>query len=212
MAGSGAQSSNTTIAASRAWRKYLQKRGIKPNRHARYRKYVAAMRGWLESEVGRCLNRLVAVRAPAELVVERLDFRAPGLRRRLNRLLSNMGKGAIEAKLKDLEERFGIVCRKVVAAYSSQADSARGYADRKNRAAQAAFRCLWCGHRQRADVNAARYLIQRRSLGDTGTGRASRVHSWASWYASTSSDSTDLGVGLPTRDCPTRISGPGQPR
>ncbi|SAL80491.1 hypothetical protein AWB68_05869 [Caballeronia choica] len=74
------------------------------------------MRGWLESEVGRCLNRLVAVRAPAELVIERLDFRAPGLSRQLNRLLSNMGRGFIEAKLKDLEERFGITCRKVIAA------------------------------------------------------------------------------------------------
>ncbi|MEZ2352120.1 hypothetical protein [Caballeronia sp. RCC_10] len=46
------------------------------------------MRGWLESEVGRCLNRLVAARAPAELVLERLDFRAPGLSRRLNRLFT----------------------------------------------------------------------------------------------------------------------------
>ena len=86
------------------------------------------MRGWLESEVGRCLNRLVATRAPAELVVERLDFRAPGLSRRLNRLLSNMGRGFFEAKLKDLEERFGITCNKVIAAYSSQADSACGSA------------------------------------------------------------------------------------
>jgi putative transposase len=110
---------------------YLQRRGLKPNRHARYRKYVAAMRGWLESEVGRCLNKLVAVRAPAELVLERLDFRAPGLSRRFNRLLSNMGRGFIEAKLKDLEERFGITCRKVIAAYSSQADSACGYVDKK---------------------------------------------------------------------------------
>jgi putative transposase len=153
---------------------YLQKRGLKPNRHARYRKYVAAMRGWLESEVGRCLNRLVAARAPAELVLERLDFRAPGLSRRLNRLLSNMGRGFIDAKLKDLEERLGITCRKVIAAYSSQADSACGYVDKINRTEQAKFKCLWCGHRQHADVNAARNLIQRRSLGDTGTSRASR--------------------------------------
>jgi putative transposase len=47
--------------------KYLQKRSLKPSRHGRYREDVTAMRGWLESEVGRCLNRLVAVRAPAEL-------------------------------------------------------------------------------------------------------------------------------------------------
>jgi len=153
---------------------YLQKRGLKPNRHARYREYVAAMRGWLESEVGRCLNRLIAVRAPAELVIERLDFRAPGLGRRLNRLLSNMGRGFIDANLKDLEERFGITCRKVIAAYSSQADSVCGCVDKNNRTEQAKFKCLWCGHHRHEDVNAARNLIQRRSLGDTGTSRASR--------------------------------------
>ncbi|CAD6563388.1 hypothetical protein ACFQ3P_42435 [Paraburkholderia sabiae] len=109
---------------------YLQKRGLKPNRHAQYRRYVAAMRGWLESEVGRCLNGLVAVRTPAELVFERLDLRAPGLSRWLNRLISDIG----------------ITCRKVIAAYSSQADSARGYVDKNNRTDQAKLKCLWCGH------------------------------------------------------------------
>ncbi|WP_425273647.1 zinc ribbon domain-containing protein [Paraburkholderia hospita] len=65
-------------------------------------------------------------------------------------------------------------CSKVIAAYSSQADSACGYVDTKSRTQQAKFKCLWCGHRRHADVDAARNLIQRRSLGDTGTGRASR--------------------------------------
>jgi len=153
---------------------YLQKRGKKPNQHVRYRKRVAALRGWLDSEVGRILNRLVAVRAPAEIIVEHLDFRAPGLSRRLNRLLSNMGRGILETKLKDLEERLGITCTKVIAAYSSQADSACGYVDKKNRTDQATFHCRWCGHLQHADVNAARNLLQRRSLRDTGSSRASR--------------------------------------
>ena len=153
---------------------YLQKRGRKPNQHVRYRQRVTALRGWVESEVGRVLNRLVVTKAPAELVVERLDFRAPGLSRRLNRLLSNIGRSAIEAKLKDLEERFGIAVRKVMAAYSSQADSACGYVDKKNRTAQAKFSCRWCGNRQHADVNAARNLLERRSLENTGASQASR--------------------------------------
>ncbi|MCE4546350.1 zinc ribbon domain-containing protein [Caballeronia sp. PC1] len=153
---------------------YLQKRGLKPNHSSRYRARVSALRGWLKSEVNRCLNRLVAVRAPAEVIVERLDFQAPGLSRRLNRLISNMGRGFIEAKLKDLEERFGIRCTKVIAAYSSQTDSACGYVDKNNRTAQARFKCRWCGHRQHADVNAARNLVRRRSPGLTDTGRASR--------------------------------------
>lgn len=123
--------------------------------------------------MNRCLNRLVKVRAPAEIIVEKLDFRAPGLSRRMNRLLSNMGRGAINAKLRELEERFGIKCRKVNAAYSSQTDSACGYVDKKNRKEQARFRCLWCGHKQHADVNAARNL-RRRSAETTVTSRASR--------------------------------------
>lgn len=101
---------------------YLQKRGLKPSQHARYRKYVAAMRGWLESEVGRSLNRLVAEHAPAELVIERPDLRAPELSRRLKRLLSNMGRGFLDAKRKDVEERFGITFRKGIAACFSQVD------------------------------------------------------------------------------------------
>jgi putative transposase len=153
----------------------LQKRGLRPNRHVRYRKRVAALRGWIKSEIGRCMNRLVKVRAPAEIIVEKLDFHAPGLSRRLNRLLSNMGRGAIEAKLKELEERLGIKCKKVPAAYSSQTDSVCGYVDKRNRRKQAEFHCLWCGHHQHADVNAARNLIQRRSMeSHSGTSRASR--------------------------------------
>ncbi|SKC99170.1 Putative transposase DNA-binding domain-containing protein [Burkholderia sp. CF099] len=151
----------------------LQKRGIRPNHSERYRARVSALRGWLKSEVNRCLSRLVASRAPAEIAVEQLDFRAPGLSRRLNRLISNMGRGFIEAKLKDLEERFGIRSTKIIAAYSSQTDSACGYVDTKNRKQQT-FRCLWCGHRTHADVNAARNLVRRRSLGVTGFARTSR--------------------------------------
>ena len=71
-----------------------------------------ALRGYIRSEVNRCLNGLVRMHAPAEIIVEKLDFRALGLSRRLNRLLSNMGRGSIEAKLREREERFGIKCRK----------------------------------------------------------------------------------------------------
>jgi hypothetical protein len=92
---------------------YLQKRGLKPNRSARYRASLSALRGWLKSEVNRCLNRLTAALAPAEIIVDRLDFCAPGLNRRLNRLISNMGRGFIEAELKDLEERIAIRCTRV---------------------------------------------------------------------------------------------------
>jgi len=144
--------------------RHLQKSGIRPNLSTAYRERVAAMRGWLTSNIGRIFNRLVETYAPAELVVERLDFRAPGMSRRLNRLLSKMGKGIVQAKLKDLEERFGIRTVEIFAPFTSQTDAACGYVDKRNRQKQEAFKCLWCGSTRHADVNAARNHLQRRSL------------------------------------------------
>ncbi|RTG93998.1 transposase, partial [Thermus scotoductus] len=53
---------------------------------------MGRLRGFLKNEVNRLLNRLVALHAPAVLVVERLDLRSPELSRRMNRLLSNFGR------------------------------------------------------------------------------------------------------------------------
>ena len=116
------------------------------------------------------LNRLVATRKPVELVLERLDFRSPTLSRRMNRLVSACGRAVIKAKLRDLEERFGIKATEVNPAYSSQTCSRPGcgYVDKRNRATQSTFRCLWCGHTCHADLNAAANLSQRRALADGG--------------------------------------------
>jgi putative transposase len=51
------------------------------------------MRGWIKSEIGRCLNRLAKVRAPAKIIVTKLNFRDPGLSRCINKLLSDMVRG-----------------------------------------------------------------------------------------------------------------------
>jgi putative transposase len=147
----------TRLAAHR------QRSGLKV-RSPRYRRYVQQLRGWVTSEVGRVFNRLVAVHAPAELVVERLDFRNPGLSRRLNRLLALLGKGAVARKLQDLTETLGIVVTEVNAAYTSQTDAACGYVDSRNRTTQSRFKCGWCGTLRHADVNAACNVLQRRSL------------------------------------------------
>lgn len=142
--------------------RYRQQHGLKV-RSARYKRYVGQLRGYVRSEIGRILNRLVDTRAPAEIIVERLDFRNPKLSKRLNRLLSKFGKAEVARKLKDLEDRFGIVTTEVNPAYSSQEDSACGYVDKLNRPRQAAFCCRWCGSQRHADVNAARNLLARRS-------------------------------------------------
>lgn len=97
----------TTIA------RHVQRSGGKPRDSRRYREAVAALRGFIRREVGRMLNRLVAAKRPATLVLERLDFRNPALSRRLNRLIQNCGRSVIRAKLADLNDRFGIEVEEV---------------------------------------------------------------------------------------------------
>ena len=141
-----------------------QRRGRKPRDSARYRGAVAALRGFLRTEVGRVLSRLVAAKRPAALVLERLDFRNPALSRRLNAIVQNCGRSVIRATLADLHDRFGVVAKEINPAYTSQVCSACGCVDKNNRPSQARFRCLWCGHALHADRNAARNVGQRRAL------------------------------------------------
>jgi len=152
---------------------YRQQHGMKV-RAERYKRYVTTLRGFVRSEIGRILNRLVAVHAPAEIVVERLNFRNPNLSKRLNRILSKFGKNEVARKLKDLEVQFGIVSTEVNPAYSSQEDSGCGYVDTRNRQSQAAFACKWCGAKRHADVNAAKNLLNRRSVTAIGDVRRHR--------------------------------------
>ena len=115
-------------------------------------------------------NRLVEVHAPAEIVVERLDFRSPSLSRRMNRVVQNCGRPIFRAKLADLHDRFGIEAVEVPSPYTSQECSSCHYVDRRNRRSQSEFHCRFCGGRKHADANAARVIAQRRSLGlDTAT-------------------------------------------
>ncbi|MFX5832320.1 hypothetical protein ABTE49_18690, partial [Acinetobacter baumannii] len=86
-----------------------------------YREAMGRLRGFLKNEVNRLLNRLVALHAPAVLVVERLDLRSPELSRRMNRLLSNFGRRYLKEKLARLGELYGIKVVEVNPAYSSQA-------------------------------------------------------------------------------------------
>ena len=154
--------------------KHRQKAGLRPRDSARYRRHVQKLRGWLRTEINRILNRIVLLRKPAHLTVERLDFRMPGLSRRMNRILTNCGRAVFRAKLQDLEERYGVTHTEVNAAYSSQTCSHCGWVEKKNRRSQSEFRCRCCGHRMHADVNAARNLGARRSCPVMGNPRRTR--------------------------------------
>jgi len=139
-----------------------QRHGLKPRDSARYCAKVSAMRGYLKTEVNRIFNRLVATRAPGHLVVEKLDFRNPNLSKRMNRLISNFGRGVIKDKLADLGSKYGITHEEVNPAYTSQEchNTACGYVDRRNRDGQQ-FQCRACGKQQHADVKAAKTLRHR---------------------------------------------------
>lgn len=141
---------------------HLQRMGRRPSSSKRYRRDVQKLRGFIRSEVNRVLNRIIERDRPAHLVLERLNFRAPGLSRRMNRLLQNCGRAVVRQKLQDLEEKYGVTATTVNAAYSSQECSACGYVDVRNRDGER-FRCLWCERRIHADVNAARIIGRRRS-------------------------------------------------
>lgn len=80
----------------------------------------------------------------------------------MNRLLQKCGRSVVRAKLKTLSEELGVEATVVAPAYTSQTCSCCGYVDRRNRRAQAAFECLWCGSRMHADVNAARNIGSER--------------------------------------------------
>jgi putative transposase len=153
--------------------RHRQKAGLKV-RSKRYDKAVRQLRGWLKTEINRILNRLVLLRKPAHLTVERLDFRMPGLSKRMNRILTNCGRSVFRAKLQDLEERYGVSHTQVHAAYSSQSCSHCGWVENNNRRSQSEFRCRCCGTRMHADVNAARNLGARRSCSVMGNPRRSR--------------------------------------
>ena len=153
--------------------RHRQKAGLKV-RSRRYDRAVRQLRGWLRTEINRILNRLVYLHRPAHLTVERLDFRMPGLSRRMNRILSNCGRAVLRAKLRDLEERYGVTHTEVNAAYSSQTCSHCGWTERANRRSRSEFRCRCCGRRMHADVNAARNLGARRSCPVMGNPRRGR--------------------------------------
>src|SRR5690606_8914749 len=146
---------------------YRQKHGMR-TRSPRYDREVNRLRGFLRSEIGRVLNRLVEVQRPSRSVVEKLHFRNPNLARRMNGLVGNAGRRVTQQKLSDLSERFGIEIVGVNPAYSSQECSACGYTDKRNRSGEK-FACRWCGRTLHADVNAPRNLRSRRSRPAVGS-------------------------------------------
>lgn len=151
---------------------HVRRSGKKPKDSKRYLAHAARVRGFIRTEIRRVLNRFVEGRRPKAIYLERLDFRAPGLSRRMNRILSNCGRSVLKAKLAAMEQELGVVAVEKSPAYTSQTCRGCGYADRNNRIDQARFQCLWCGKKSHADVNAAGNVVSER-FGDFGSSSVS---------------------------------------
>ena len=145
--------------------RHRQRAGGKPRASKRYRKLVARVRGMLTTRINRSFNNIVKDRAPSELAIERINFQSPDLSKRMNRILQNCGRAVFKAKLKDLEQKFGIVAHEAPSPYTSQECSSCHYVDRRNRRSQSEFLCRSCGMQKHADVNGACTVKGRRSAG-----------------------------------------------
>ena len=121
------------------------------------------MRGLLECELNRMLNTLVERVKPAEIILEDLDFRNQNLSRRMNRLLSNFGRGIVKEKLQALHEEYGIAITFVPAAYTSQSCPHCHHTEKKNRSSRDLFECKNCGFTRHADIVGALNIQTRRS-------------------------------------------------
>jgi len=86
-------------------------------------------------------------------------------------LLTRFGRAAVKNKLKDLTDDTGLDVIEVNAAYSSQECSGCSFVHKANRSGTE-FLCRFCGKKTHADIDSARVLVKRRSLGvnkDSGT-------------------------------------------
>jgi transposase, IS605 OrfB family, central region len=143
----------------------LQKRNIKPRDDKKYRQYVDKLRDYLKNEINRLLNRLIKIYRPKKIVVEMLDFRSPELSKRLNRLIQDFGKKYIKQKLERLQKLYGIEIVEINPAYTSQECSSCGYVDERNRKNTQEFECRACKNKVNAQINGAKNILKRSSLG-----------------------------------------------
>lgn len=143
----------------------LQRNGIKLRNSKRYRALTQDIRGFVTNEVNRCLNRIAADPAIDTIAVERLDFRglakAGKLSRRMRRLLTVAGRGAVRTKLQTLREDVGVAADEVNPAHTSRECDGCGYTHQDNRRTQDTFRCRFCGKTVHADIGGARTVLGR---------------------------------------------------
>ena len=143
--------------------KGLQQQSIKLSTNERYNQLQRRIKSYFKNEIGRILNKL-AKKNVGIFVVEKLDFRAAGLSKQMNRLIGRTYRSVVKAKLSRLTEQYGIQIIAVNPAYTSQECSRCHHVSKDNRKTQKDFVCRHCHYSCNADVNAGRVINQRRSL------------------------------------------------
>lgn len=78
-----------------------------------------------------------------------------------NRLIRLLRLSNIKNWLKEQAEKRGIKVHLTPSNYTSQQCSHCGFIDSQNRSSQESFRCLNCGHKENADINAAKNIVKR---------------------------------------------------
>ncbi len=142
--------------------KELQRNRVKPTDSKRYRAMQNRIREHARNEINRVLNRTIDLYDPSVLVVEELDFRDACLSRRLNRILTRVGRAQVKQKLRDLSQDTGVTIIETPAAYSSQECASCHYVDNRNRKNEV-FRCRFCGRKGHADIEGSRTVRSRHS-------------------------------------------------
>lgn len=143
--------------------KRLNRQGVKLRCSKRYRSLIANLKAFIKNNVNRAINRIIELYSPKEVVLERLNFQNHSLSKRLNRILSNFGKGVVRKKLDELSESLGITVTEVNPVYTSRTCSSCGYVSDKSRKNQATFICAFCNKKLNADINASRNIEARSS-------------------------------------------------
>jgi putative transposase len=83
----------------------------------------------------------------------------------LARRAHDAGLGTFMTLLESKAAAHGVEIIKVNPAYTSQECSTCGHIEQGNRANRETFECLACGHKEDADVNAARNILRRGNVG-----------------------------------------------
>ena len=78
---------------------------------------------------------------------------------RMRRSIAEVSWGSLVQKIKYKAEMQGKVVKEVKPEYSSQRCNACGKISRKNRKSQEKFECVSCGHKDNADKNAAKNIL-----------------------------------------------------